>query len=155
MKKVFPLLLFVIAVFSACSISSPPDIGNDFTYNSTVKFNDISYKAEISYRDYTVYFTPVSTNAAGMTISCDGSYVTYSYDNMINTSDMAKVALSNPSVVIYEVITAFHQSDINKNDELYTVKGKISAGNFILTVDNHGKLISLDVPDINLYILFS
>lgn len=155
MKKLIPLFFVMILSFSACSAASPPDLGNYFTYEATVNFNDVSYKAEIDYHDNIVYFTPTSTNASGMTISCDGSIVTYSYDNMINTSDMTKVSPSNPCVALYEIITEFHQSDIKSNDELFTVDGTVTAGNFTLVLNTDGKIISIDIPDINLYILFT
>lgn len=155
MKKIIPLFIALLAVMSACSINSPPNLNENFLYSCTVNFNDATYNADVDYHDRVLYFTPTSTNAAGMTISCDGSNVTYSYNNMINSTDMTKVSVSNPAVILYEVIGAFYQSDIDKEDDCYTVKGKISAGDFVLKLDSQYNIISLDISDIDFSATFS
>lgn len=155
MKKIVPLLVLLLA-FSACSrIAKPPALKTEFSQNAVVETGDFSYKAEVSMTDNVVYITATSTNADGLTLSCDSKEVTYSYKGFTDSLPFSQVSDYNVAKILYCVFTDLYNSQVKTDGELTIFNGKVGAGNYILTLDNNDNLISLSVDEASLYINFS
>ena len=101
---------------------------------------DFSYKCTVKWADSTAFVTVNSTNAAGLTISCDGKEVVFSKGNMIKREMRENIDSTNPAVLLWEVFNAI------ENDST-----KTSLGNFKAVTDEKGiKQIKISDADITI-----
>lgn len=118
------------------------------------KTGDFSYNCDIKSAENCVYITPTSTNAAGMTISCDGKTVAFSKGSMLKQFPRESIDNTNPSVILFEVLSAAKTINPEYAEDCYSYKGKASVGNFILSCDKKGSIISISIPDAEIEISF-
>ncbi len=154
MKKLISLFLCVaILSFCGCSaVTNTVQLKSSYSQTATVKTGTFTYIANIKYDGKCVYITPTSTNASGMTISCNGKTVTFSRRDMLNKADKSKVSPYNPAVLLYDVLTSAELGKKSNNN--YIFGGKTSVGNYTLTVNESSELLSLNVPDAEFSIEF-
>lgn len=154
MKKIISLsMCLVFLLLCGCStVKSTVELKPKYSQTATVKMGDYSYSANVKFDGKSVYITPTSTNASGMTISCNGKEVTFSRRDMLTKADKSKVSAYNPAVLFYDAITT--ASDCKKVDNAYVFDGKTSVGNFTLTVNQSSELVSLNIPDADFSIEF-
>lgn len=154
MKKLISLFLCV-AILSFCGCSAATNtvqLKSSYSQTATVKTGTFTYTANIKYDGKCVYITPTSTNASGMTISCNGKTVTFSRRDMLNKADKSKVSPYNPAVLLYDVLTSAELGKKSNNN--YIFGGKTSVGNYTLTVNESSELLSLNIPDAEFSIEF-
>ena len=156
MKKIISLSL-CLAVMLLCSCTQTvksPQIKTSFSQKATITIGDYSYTANVKFDGSKVYITPTSTNAKGMTISCDASTVTFTRRDMVNTAEKSKVSPYNPAVILYDVITSSSASASKKETESYAFSGKTSVGDYTLTINSSSDLVSLQIPTADFYVEF-
>ena len=78
-----------------------------------------------------------NTNAAGLTLSCDGRQVTFSKGAMLHSEDKENIDPSNPALLLWEIFTALENGGT-----------KCSLGNFEIAYDDNGTIKSIIVADI-------
>ena len=139
MKKVISLsLCMAVMLLCACTqVVKSPQIKTSFSQKASK-----------------VYITPTSTNAKGMTISCDASTITFTRRDMVNTAEKSKVSPYNPAVIIYDVITSSSASVPKKEGGNYTFSGKTSVGDYTLMMNESSDLLSLQIPTADCYVEF-
>ncbi len=154
MKKLISLsLCLTFLFFCGCStVSKTVQLKQSYFQCGTVKIGEYTYTANIKYNGKCVYITPTSTNASGMTLSCDGKTVAFSRRDMVNKADKSKVSPYNPAVLLYDVLTSAELS--KKSDDNYIFGGKTSVGNYTMTVNKSAELLSLNIPDAEFSIEF-
>ncbi len=154
MKKLMSLFLCLAFLFlCGCStVTNTVQLKSYYSQTATVKTGTFTYTANIKYDGKCVYITPTSTNASGMTISCNGKTVAFSRRDMLNEAVKSKVSPYNPAVLIYDVLTSAEFGKKSNNNFIFG--GKTSVGNYTLTVDKSAELISLNVPDAEFSIEF-
>lgn len=154
MKKILPLIVIVCALCS-CSQTAQSPVLTGFSQSAVVESGDFSYNADISFENDTVYITATSTNASGLTVSCDGSNVNYSYKNMSNGTEFDKTTDYNISKALYRVFTDLHNAQIKKENDTTLFLGKTELGSYELIVDKQQSLVSLSIPEAAVYIKFN
>ena len=156
MKKIISLsLCLAVMLLCACTqVVKSPQIKNSFSQKATITIGDYSYTANVKFDGSKVYITPTSTNAKGMTISCDASTVTFTRRDMVNTAEKSKVSPYNPAVIIYDVITSSSASVPKKEGGNYTFSGKTSVGDYTLMMNESSDLLSLQIPTADFYVEF-
>ncbi len=154
MKKLISLFLCVaILSFCGCSVATNTvQLKSSYSQTAAVKTGTFVYTANIKYDGKCVYITPTSTNASGMTISCNGKTVTFSRCDMLNKADKSKVSPYNPAVLLYDVLTSAEFGKKSNNN--YIFGGKTSVGNYTLTVNESSELLSFNIPDAEFSIEF-
>lgn len=154
MKKIAPLLALVLLLCGCSKVAIFHAIKPTFTEKAKIQFGDFSYNAKIKLDGNKVYVTITDTNAKGLTISCDENTVTYSRNSFVKTANKKLVSPYNIAVIIYDVVTeSIDKNPVLDNDK-YCYKGIISAGDYVLTLDNQSKLISLEVKSANILVTF-
>lgn len=154
MKKLISLsLCFSFMLLCGCStVTNTVQLKSSYSQTAIVTTGDYTYTANVRYDGKCVYITPTSTNASGMTISCNGKTVAFSRRDMLNKADKSKVSPYNPAVLLYDVLTSAELG--KKSDDNYIFGGKTSVGNYILTVNKSAELLSLNIPDAEFSIEF-
>lgn len=109
MKKISLLFLIVFLFVGCTKQTNIPNLNDEFTTNAIIQVGDFSYNAEIKWQNNVVYVTATSTNAKGLTMSCDGHNLIYSYCGMIKKADVTKINYDNPAVILYK---AFSNNDL-------------------------------------------
>ena len=133
-------MCLVFMLLCGCStVKSTVELKPKYSQTATVKIGDYSYSANVKFDGKSVYITPTSTNASGMTISCNGKEVAFSRRDMLTKADKSKVSAYNPAVLF---------------DNAYVFDGKTSVGNYTLTVNHSSELVSLNIPDADFSIEF-
>ena len=154
MKKILPLLVIVCALCS-CSQTAQSPVLTGFSQSAVVESGDFSYNADIRFENNVVYITATSTNASGLTVSCDGSRVNYSYKNMSNDIELTKTTDYNISKALYRVFTDLHNAQVKKENDTTLFLGKTELGSYELIVDKQQNPVSLSIPEVAIYIKFN
>ena len=144
-------------VLAACSKGNAPVFDADLRYHAVYKTGDFSYSCTIVKENGVISITPTSTNAAGMTISCDGKTVTFQKEDLIKSYDMNTIDSTNPAVLLYEVFRYLDDTEtlnVGSVGELREVSGKTSVGNFTLTLNSDDTLNTLSVPAAMISVIF-
>ena len=148
-------MCLVFLLLCGCStVKSTVELKPKYSQTATVKMGEYSYSANVKFDGKSVYITPTSTNAKGMTISCDASTVTFTRRDMVNTAEKSKVSPYNPAVIIYDVITSSSASVPKKEGGNYTFSGKTSVGDYTLMMNESSDLLSLQIPTADFYVEF-
>lgn len=133
-----------------------PKLSDTYCQTASVKIGDFTYSANIKYDGKCVYITPKSTNARGMTISCDGKTVTFTRRDMLKKADKSKVSQFNPAVIVYDILTASGNTErAVKSGDNYILGGKTPVGDYTLCVNGDGKLVSIKIPTAEISIDFN
>lgn len=146
MKKIIPLFSVILLLVGCTQQNNIPTLCSEFSKNAVIKVGDFSYNADIKLSNNTVYVTATSTNAKGLTISCDGKNVTYSYGKMMKSVDISMVSKTNPAILIYNSI--YSPNEINLVNGKYIKTGMMNIGKYSLTIDKNGIPTNLEVNDI-------
>ena len=156
MKKLisFSMCLVFLLLCGCSTVKSTVELKPKYSQTATVKMGEYSYSANVKFDGKSVYITPTSTNAKGMTISCDASTVTFTRRDMVNTAEKSKVSPYNPAVIIYDVITSSSASVPKKEGGNYTFSGKTSVGDYTLMMNESSDLLSLQIPTADFYVEF-
>ena len=121
-------------------IKNTPVISDGLTFDALYTTGDFSFNCTVKWSGGTAYVTVNSTNAAGLTISCDGQNVTFSKGNMIKSEKRENIDSTNPAVLLWEAFTAM------ENDG-----SKTSLGAFETVADEKGvKQINFSSADITI-----
>lgn len=155
MKKVISAL-FVMLILCSCSanqLSFTPK--TEFSYDSVIDVGDFSYKATIKYIDGIVYITPTTTNAKGMTISCNGECVMFSQGSFFDSIAVSNSSINNPARVLYDVLSSLDSSSKSIASKTCTYSGKTLSGKFVLVQDASGEYKSVSLADSGLNITFN
>ena len=145
----------VMLLCSCTQVVKSPQIKTSFSQKATITIGDYSYTANVKFDGSKVYITPTSTNAKGMTISCDASTVTFTRRDMVNTAEKSKVSPHNPAVIIYDVITSSSSASVPKKEgENCAFSGKSSVGDYTLMMNESSDLLSLQIPTADFYVEF-
>lgn len=154
MKKLISLsLCFAFLFFCGCStVTNTVQLKSSYSQSATVTTGEYTYTANVRYDGKCVYITPTSTNASGMTISCNGKTVAFSRRDMINEAEKSKVSPYNPAVLLYDAFTSAELP--KKSNNGYIFGGKTAVGNYTLTVDKSARLLSFVIPDADFSIEF-
>ena len=155
MKKIISLLVLLVLIFCACTQAKAPALKTPFFGNAVVESGDFSYNAEIKFDSNTVYITPTSTNAAGLTVSCDGKNVNFSFKDMSDSCDFSSVSDYNTAKILYCVLCDTYNAQVKRAGENTLFLGKTAVGNYELSLDKNMNLLSLSVPDASLNIKFN
>lgn len=157
MKKIIPLFLLVLLLNGCAAKIYTPVVNTEFELNAVYKTGDFSYNCIIVKNDSGVSITPTSTNAAGMTITYDGSEVTFNKDDMTKSISADKINNTNPAIVIYEVFNYIETTEdlsAQRIDDSFQYTGKTSLGNFILVQNKDNSLDSIEIPNADISIIF-
>ncbi|MBR0412054.1 MAG: hypothetical protein IJI47_00600 [Eubacterium sp.] len=129
MKK---LILSVLALLFLCGCTgekTPPATITDTSFDAVYTTGDFSFNCNIKWQNNTAYITATSTNAAGLTISCNGREVTFTKGDMIKTEKRENIDNTNPAVLLWEVFTAMQNGGNHCTLGTFTVtqsEGEIS-----------------------------
>ena len=118
---------------TACTEQNkPPAKNRTYSFNAIYTTGDFSFDCSIKWKNSVAFITVNSTNARGLTISCDGKTVTFSKDSMIKKMPTDSIDKTNPALLLYEVFTALENGksrtslgafDITySEDEIKTIK---------------------------------
>lgn len=154
MKKFLPLLVIVCALCS-CSQAAQSPVLTRFSQSAVIESGDFSYNADVRFENNTVYITATSTNASGLTVSCDGSRVNYSYKNMSNYTGFEKTTDYNISKALYCVFTDLHNAQAKKENDTTFFLGKTELGSYELALDKEQCPVTLSIPEAAIYIKFN
>ena len=154
MKKLIPVLLAAL-LFSGCAARTyTPVINEDFKVSAIYKTGDFSFSCEIEKQGNTLYFTPTSTRAKGMVISCNGSEVTFKRNKLIKTFEASKLDKTNPAVLLQGIFTSLDAAGVNLIDGVFTYSGKCPLGSYVLKQAGDNRLLSLELPQAGIYLDF-
>ena len=158
MKRLVPLLIFIIAFFTGCDVKNyTPEIPATLNQSATVSSGDFSFQCEICKNQEGVKVTVLSTEAKGMVMMYNGESLDFVYENYSHTVNAQKFERDNIAIVVYEVlqyINTAEQQEIKKIDGGYQYNGKISAGDFILIQNDDNTFNSIAIPSADFKITF-
>ena len=154
MKKIIPLFVLLVLLFCACTRANSPALKTSFSQNAVVESGDFSYNAEIKFDNNTVYITPTSSNAAGLTVSGDGQNVNFSFRDMSDSCEYSSVSDYNTAKILYCVFCNTYNAQVKRAGDNTLFLGKTDVGNYELSLDKNMNLLSLSVPDASLKIKF-
>ena len=137
MKKVIPFLCLLSLVMCACTHQKSPETDSAFTYDAVYHTGDFSFKCTVKLSGGTVFVTVNSTNAAGLTVSCDGKNVTFTRGKMIKTLPKESVDATNPARLLWEVFDSFDGTG-----------SETTLGHADVDFDTHGGISRIAVADI-------
>ena len=127
-------------LLTACSQNNKsPKIITASEFDAVYKMGDFSFDCTVKWQNSTAFVTVKSTNAAGMTISCDGRKVTFSKGKMLKRVPKDNVDSSNPARLLWEIFSAIENGGT-----------KTSLGDFEVVCDKKGNIQSITVADISL-----
>lgn len=125
-------------LFCSCAQNENPPLQNtDTEFSAVYEAGDFSFNCNIKWSGGTAYVTVNNTNAAGLTLSCDGRQVTFSKGAMLHSEDKENIDPSNPALLMWEIFTALENGGT-----------KCSLGNFEIAYDDNGKIKTITVADI-------
>lgn len=154
MKKIIPLL-FVMLLFSSCTATNKPIEIKDFSKEATISMGSFSYSANVKWKDGAVYIIATSTNAKGLTLSCNGIDVAFSKGVYSKSVPIEKVTSYNPAVILYSIFSNTQQPQYNKLEETYLFKGNTSIGEYEMICDSDGNVKSISISNEKYEIIFS
>ncbi len=106
MKKLIPILCAVLLLCGCTNQKQPPATITDKSFDAVYTTGDFSFNCNIKWQNNTAYITSTSTNAAGLTISCNGREVVFTKGDMIKRESVDNIDKTNPAVVLWYVFTA-------------------------------------------------
>lgn len=154
MKKVIISVIAILILVGCSADSKSPELNLSFQRNAIITLGDFSYNALVKYDENTLYITATSTNANGMTISCNSKSVVYSYNSFIKSFEKSDISPYNPTVLLYDALNCLFSCEIEKEDDGYTYLGKNELGPFYLKFDNSGNICSFLVDNAQIFINF-
>ena len=113
-----------------------PAISADTYFNAVYTTGDFSYNCTVKRQKGTVFVTVNSTNAAGLTISCDGRSIVFTKGAMIKRVNKENVDSTNPALLLWEIFNAIDNGS-----------SKCPLGNFSAEYEN-GTLKRITVDEI-------
>ena len=144
MKKIIPLFVLLVLLFCACTRANSPALKTSFSQNAVVESGDFSYNAEIKFDNNTVYITPTSSNAAGLTVSSDGQNVNFSFRDMSDSCEYSSVSDYNTAKILYCVFCNTYNAQVKRAGDNTLFLGKTDVGNYETLVKRcKGVLIKL------------
>jgi len=154
MKKLIPFVL-VLLLFSGCKMRNyTPVINEDYKLSAIYKTGDFSFSCDIEKKGETVFVTPTSTRAKGLVISCNGKEVTFKRNKLIKTFDIYELDKTNPAIIFYQVFASLPDAEVHLIDGVFTYTGNCSLGKYILKQSKKNELLSLEIPQSDIYITF-
>ena len=139
MKKIIILFCALALLFCACSQNkTPPAENTETSFDAVYTTGDFSFNCTVKWQNNTAFVTVNNTNAAGLTLSCDGKSVTFSKGEMLKTESKENIDAANPARLLWEIFTAMQ----NGSD-------KCSLGTFTVEKSD-GKITKISVSDIQL-----
>ena len=158
MKKIIPLSLILLLLFSGCKIKIyTPEIPVTLEQNVKVSSGDFSYDCVICKTESAVSVTIDSTAAKGLVMEYDGKTLSFSFAGFSYEVDGSNFERKNPAIVIYEVfdyINSASQLNARKIDGGFKYEGKISLGDFVLIQNEDNSFDSLTVKSADYKIQF-
>lgn len=142
---------------SACTAAFvPPALPPDFSAAAQYTFGDFIFACTMNKAENIVTVIPEDTNAAGMTIACDGETVTFTQKDMTKSAAISAVDVTNPARVLWEVLDNVQggRAETTQEDALYVYCGSCSAGPFTLSQNRDGSLHALTVPAAGITVIF-
>lgn len=112
-----------------------PDVTSDFVQKAVVTTGDFSYQCKISRIGGAVTVEVNSTSAKGLTMTCDGKTVRYSYADMEYEAQIGDLEPTNPAIAVFRVFDCLQNTQsvsAKKTDNGYKYEGTVPAGKFIL-----------------------
>ena len=129
MKKVILSICVLALVLCACAQKNNPPAENTVTsFDAVYTTGDFSFNCNIKWQNNTAYVTVTSTQAQGLTLSCDGRNVTFTKGEMIKRESKENIDSSNPALLLWEIFTALENGDDKSSLGTFTVEkseGKI------------------------------
>ena len=157
MKKTV-LLLLSLPMLAGCSKTEySPVIRADFSLNAVYEAGDFSYSCVIERMGRCVSVRATDTYAKGMTVTCDGKNVAFSYDDMEKTLAVSDVNPTNPCVVLYHVfddVCTDQDSSAVKIDGGYQYTGTTPVGEYTLVQNEDNTLSLIVIPDAGVRVTF-
>lgn len=155
MKKIIPAVLCFV-MLASCTISAPmPTALKDFSKNASVSLGSFSYNANVRWKTGAVYIVATSTNAKGLSISCDGSKVTFSRKSFSKSVDASSVSSYNPALILYQILSNTEAPSYDKKAKCFVCSGNTSIGNYQMYVNDEGDIQKITFQDEKYYIVFS
>lgn len=159
LHRFFAIFLLLTAVwgFSACTaVLRQPEVPAVFEYEAQYTFGDFSFACEVKKEENTVTVIPTDTNAAGMTIACDGETVTFTQNGMTKSFAKDSLDVTNPARMLWEVLDCVCSGSAESTAEeaLTVYSGSCSAGSFTLSQNADGSWNTLQLPSAGITVLF-
>lgn len=157
MKRIVPFIL-ILFLFTGCEIKEyTPEIPCSFTQKAKVTSGDFSFDCEICKTEENVIVTVLSTSAAGMVMTYNGSELVFVYENYSHSVDGNRFEPSNTAIMVYEVFDciANEETTARKIDGGYQYDGKITIGDFSMIQNDDNSLKSMSVRSAGISIDFS
>lgn len=155
MKKIIPLVL-VLFLLTGCKIKDyTPEIPDTFTQKATVTSGAFSYQCEICRNNANITVTAVNTNAAGMSMTYDGTTLSFLYDEMLYNLEADNFEKTNCAIAVYEALqNASSSESISRLDTGFRYEGTTSLGDYILIQNDDKSFKSLSFRNESLVIEF-
>ncbi|MBR2579518.1 MAG: hypothetical protein IKE41_05235 [Clostridia bacterium] len=152
-----------IFVFSGCKKilnNDTPSINTEINSSAVIEYNGEKYEAKIvRLPEGTANITFTSPeNLSDVVFSWDGDKFEISRKNLVGTfteNPFAKNSIFGVLKGIFETANDMNnlkKSDVEEGETVY--EGMAESKKFLLTVDNSGKILVIEVPDENLSIRF-
>ena len=106
LKKIILSLCIVLCLCGCSGEKTTPATITDTSFDAVYTTGDFSFNCNIKWQNDTAYITATSTNATGLTISCDGREVVFTKGTMIKRENRENIDNTNPAVLLWEIFTA-------------------------------------------------
>lgn len=157
MKRIVPFIL-ILFLFTGCEIKEyTPEIPLAFTQKAKVTSGDFSFDCEICKTEENVIVTVLSTSAAGMVMTYNGSELVFVYENYSHSVDGNNFEPYNTAIIVYEAFGSIVSGETagRKIDGGYQYDGKITAGDFSMMQNDDNSLKSISVRSAGITIEFA
>lgn len=154
MKKIIPLFLALL-LLSGCSAERlTPVINEDLKLSAIYKTGDFSFSCEIEKKGNEIKFTPTSTKAKGLIITCNGKELIFKRKNFSKSFKVDEIDKTNPALILYQVFSSLESAEVNLIDDKFCYKGNCSLGKYILKQNKDNSFHSLEIPMAEISIMF-
>lgn len=158
MKKSI-LVLFIALVFTGCQAKSyAPVIDSSFCYDAVFTTGDFSFSATVEKSENIVTVTAKDTYAKGLTLTYDGTQITFAKDDLTYTLDAENIDKTNPAIIIYDVFIYLQNADkltVQKTEDGFKYSGNIGTCQFMLLQNEDNTFNSILIPDMDVTIEFN
>lgn len=157
LKRIVPFIV-ILFLFTGCEIKEyTPEIPLAFTQKAKVTSGDFSFECEICKTEEKVVVTVLSTGAAGMAMTYNGSELGFIYEEYSHNVDGNHFEPSNTAIIVYEVFESIAGGEAagRKIDGGYQYDGKITIGDFNMVQNDDNSLKSITVRSAGINIEFS
>lgn len=140
------VVMLSLLTLTACEIKAyTPEVPTEFKQNALVTSGDFSFECEICRNLTETVVTVTSTNAAGLTMTYDGSEICFSYGDYSYNINADNFEKSNTAEVVYEVIEELASGRVTgrKIDGGYKYEGSVDFGQFVLVQNDDNSLASI------------